>query len=549
MFSKIFCHFFSFYFLLLARFIHSYTLSHSELDISSNSDRFAVLENELYQSEHNHLKFLNEEDSECELRSHASKKDYYYFLPELSANLKKENAKVEFSSLCFKKNSAELVKFTKEETVIEIESSDPKSLFCSDSLWISTSNIQHIVKIFRHGKHTVKLKNLTDDDMAEIKVNGIKVLGFCQGFWTELKSFFLSLRLYIGGLGQNTHSVLPVLRPEVPKYMEDANIDFLTRYTNWKPISRGEYGNKVLSIDESEIKSGDFLAIYRLDGLDPLIMFGTGSHVGHSAVACWIDGELYVLESQDGWYWPKRGIQRNKWTQWVEWAHNADFNVAVLPLKDEVRASFDVEKALKWFSGVEGLNYGYRNFLFGWIDTKDQNLPKLIDPVILLSIFSILEKVSKSTADTIMTEALNQRLGVKGYSIPQITAEAARRNLSFEEVIALPEIDGWVYSDGVNYVCSSLVIGFYKAGGIFGDLDLNATEFTPKDVYQIDIFDKTYKDRRPQMCKDADPDLEYCQVMGRYKVTLTNYSTIHPYAHMNEKCPSMCPDYIRPDNC
>jgi hypothetical protein len=53
-------------------------------------------------------------------------------------------------------------------------------------------------------------------------------------------------------------------------------------------------------------------------------------------VALWIDGVLHVIESQDGWYWPKHGIQRNTYKQWIEWARNAGFNVVVLPLSPEV---------------------------------------------------------------------------------------------------------------------------------------------------------------------------------------------------------------------
>jgi len=30
---------------------------------------------------------------------------------------------------------------------------------------------------------------------------------------------------------------------------------------------------------------------------------------------------------------------------------------------------------------------------------------------------------------------------------------------------------------------------------------------------------------------------------------LPGYNTIKPYAHMNEKCPSLAPDYIRPEGC
>ena len=46
----------------------------------------------------------------------------------------------------------------------------------------------------------------------------------------------------------------------------------------------------------------------RLDGVDPLIMYATGAHGAHSAVAVRFDGELYIVEVQNGWYWPIEGI-------------------------------------------------------------------------------------------------------------------------------------------------------------------------------------------------------------------------------------------------
>jgi hypothetical protein len=113
------------------------------------------------------------------------------------------------------------------------------------------------------------------------------------------------------------------------------------------------------------------LAITRFDGLDQLIEWGANTHSGHSAVLLEVDGVMYVVESQDGWYWPKKNIQRNTWKEWKKYAHNAGFNVAVLPLSPESRAKFNVTAAVEWFKSVEGMPYGYHNFLFGWIDTPD----------------------------------------------------------------------------------------------------------------------------------------------------------------------------------
>lgn len=115
----------------------------------------------------------------------------------------------------------------------------------------------------------------------------------------------------------------------------------------------------------------------------------------------------------------------------------------------------------------------------------------------------------------------------------------------------MPEIDGWEYEgikprDGVSYVCSSYVAAAYKAAGLFGDLSINATEFTPKDVYTLALFDSS---ERPEACQKADPDLPYCQILGKYRVLLEGYNTIAPYSQMNERCPTVAPEYPRPDGC
>jgi len=78
-------------------------------------------------------------------------------------------------------------------------------------------------------------------------------------------------------------------------------------------------------------------------------------------------------------------------------------------------------------------------------------------------------------------------------------------------------------------------------------MEINAVEFTPKDIYQLNIFNDTAV--LPEKCKQADPSLPYCQILGKYRLELNGYSTVEPYEHMNEVCPSLYPDYIRPDGC
>ena len=83
----------------------------------------------------------------------------------------------------------------------------------------------------------------------------------------------------------------------------------------------------------------------------------------------------------------------------------------------------------------------------------------------------------------------------------------------------------------------------WKEGGLFKGLEINAVEFTPKDVYEINFF--ALDEELPADCIRADPGLKYCQLLGKYRVQLKRYSTVDPYSHMNEHCPSLPPKYLR----
>lgn len=137
----------------------------------------------------------------------------------------------------------------------------------------------------------------------------------------------------------------------------------------------------------------------RLDGLDPIVMLGTGSHAGHTTMALRIDGVLNVVESQDAWYWPVQNIQRNKFSDWIQYADNADFHVVHMPLTADARAKFNETAAYEFFLTKEGNPYGYYNFLYGWIDTADSNWPPILPSYFVPIIFSILEKVAPTIVD------------------------------------------------------------------------------------------------------------------------------------------------------
>jgi hypothetical protein len=147
------------------------------------------------------------------------------------------------------------------------------------------------------------LKAPTADAIVDLKAFGLETYLFCEDLRDELLSVFTSLKAFIGGLGM--HGKIPLFDPKVPAYMENANLRFIKWAMN---IDMVERTTQKVEIPESEIQSGDYFAVMRLDGLDPMIMYGTGSRSGHSVMALRFDGELYIVESQDAWYWPTHRI-------------------------------------------------------------------------------------------------------------------------------------------------------------------------------------------------------------------------------------------------
>jgi len=151
--------------------------------------------------------------------------------------------------------------------------------------------------------------------------------------------------------------------------------------------------------------------------LDQIIQFGTGSHSGHSVTAVWDHtvNELYIVESQDSWYWPLgKGLQRNKYDDWMKAAQDAGFNVVHMPMKKELVEKYNEKAVWDWFKSVQGMPYGYRNFLFSWIDTETQNSPALLDINFAYMAFVIIEGINKDVGQLLVGEAMNLRLKTKG---------------------------------------------------------------------------------------------------------------------------------------
>jgi len=237
----------------------------------------------------------------------------------------------------------------------------------------------------------------------------------------------------------------------------------------------------------------------------------------------------------------------NPFTDWVKWAHNADFHVTWLPLTPEVSAQFNATAAYEWFQSVEGMPYGYHNFLFGWIDTVNASYPSLLSPDFVAPLFAIIERFSPFAAQTVYLDAMNMRLGTENLTVAEVAQAAYDIGLTMPDLYAQPEQDGWWYPDGYSMVCSSFVVAMWKAAGLFDGYTINAVEFTPRDIYQMTWIDPNPP--VPENCKEVDPANPYCQIMGTYRMQFPGLSTVPPYDHMNEHCPSLAPNFERSPGC
>jgi len=233
---------------------------------------------------------------------------------------------------------------------------------------------------------------------------------------------------------------------------------------------------------------------------------------------------------------------------WMKLAETLGFNMVLLPLKKEIRANFNQTKVWEAYNDIEGAAYGYPNFMFGWIDTQKDNFPDVVDIQFSSIVLKYLESIAPGIPETMFYKGWNKRLGTENLNMDGIWEELYKRNQTLSELSAIPENDNWRHnSDKISLTCGSLIAYLYRAAGIFGDSEINSTEFTPRDVYELNFFGVGPEYIAPE-CQGNAPH-GYCQIMGNMDFDLGKFNFVDPYSHMNEKCPSLAPDFDRSEGC
>jgi len=480
----------------------------------------------------------------------ASEHPYFNIVPMFQAAAVPGAAPATFAGKCFQEITVQGAALSDDGTSfdVSIDAQKPASKFCEDNFFLMTTSGFKFKGVFFRGEHKLTWK-LPEDAAAAEKYD----------LATKGVRFFLvmtSMAQWTANLAQTALLFEGEALNYIPERAQKRNIDFMEHYTEFKMPAVPAGG--LYNITKSEIRSGDFFGIIRLDGLDPMLAWGMGSTTGHTTTAIWgDDGELYVAESTvTDAYWPDNGVQIHAWDEWIELTQKAGFNLVHVPLSDEAAAKYDAKAAMQFFRDHEGLDYGYRTLLWGWIDTLTDNYPCLPDDFssmclhweLIETLFALVDRHAPALADQIWIEAFNHRVGTTGLRTSALWQEADKQNLLGVGAKALPSVveqDAWDYSTtkdgtpttGKSMVCCVFVCHMWKAGGLFDDLEggadaVNCGELTNVDDYRLSLFTGEYK-----------------QIGGDWQVSLNDYNQDEPYAHMDEHCESLAPHYERTDGC
>eukprot|EP00667_Euglena_gracilis_P008086 EG_transcript_8177 len=459
--------------------------------------------------------------------------DYPYlrFLPAYGGQLVPGAAPVRWSNWCFASNIATVHNFTAQHLTLEVTVGEARSALCSDSYALLSCSHLRLQTFTAIGTHIIHLPAPSDPALRhDLVVHGIR-----------LGRFAISPPNILQSLKETALLFTPFFTPFMSLDAVRRNRDFLLKYAQREmaPLS-----TQPIPPDESEVKSGDLFGGFRFDGMDPVLMWATASSAAHFAVAVRVNGSLYVSESiAKVSYWPTGGIQLTPWARWVAQIKQAGYQFVWLPLREDLRSIFNASGAQEALKKFLGLPYGFQNIAFCWLDTEADNYPCLpprydvcLDWRVVMPFLGVLDHASGGQVGrSVWTEALNKRLGRMGLTTAEAFQEAWRRNLSFAQLMALPERDEWRYSTGGSRMCVSWACELLKSAGLFGQLaaSIQCTEMTGWDLAALPFFSKQQ------------------QIAGQHEMTVVELGgkPWAPYAQYAEACGGHPPLYHRAPRC
>ncbi|KAK8953955.1 hypothetical protein KSP39_PZI001979 [Platanthera zijinensis] len=467
-------------------------------------------------------------------------------LPTFVGVVSSPDTKLQWKGACFYNNTAWIEFHNKSKSpygggTLHLKASNSHSWTCMDLYVFATPyHLAWDYYLFSR-EHTLEFDKWEGEEEYEyVKNHGVSIFLMQSGMLGTLSAMWDVFPLFTNtGWG------------------EKSNLAFLSKHMGAKFEERPQPWLSTINV--VDIHSGDFLVLSKIrgrwGGFETLEKWVTGAYAGHTAV-CLKDseGKLWVAESGHENEKGEDVIAVLPWEEWWDFELKEDDSnpqIALLPLHPDVRAKFNITAAWEYARSMDGKPYGYHNMIFSWIDTSRGNYPPPLDAHLVASGMIMWTKIQPAYAANMWNEALNKRLGTEGLDLPNIIVEAEKIGLSFDKLLAIPEQDDWDYSDGKSTSCVAFILEMYKNAGLFDPLasSIQVNEFTIKDAYMLNLFESNCS-RQPDWCnRDDSPKLPFCQIKGKYRMELPGYNTMPPYSHMNERCPSLPPNYDRPAFC
>lgn len=455
-------------------------------------------------------------------------------------------APASWSSSCLSQMQATLSVASSGSPVatVTLSGSNPTSLLCSDAFIVATAYSARFVEVGDLNPNaTVTIDSWVSgtQEAVDVAKNGVHIFVLPCGILGTVESAVLTASLFLGDG--------PSLYQRNQQFLMERGV-YPTPMTNF---GQQQY------LPASILRNGNYLAIARFDGLDPMIMFGTGGRTGHSAVTVWEGNTLYVVESTDAnpfgkVYWPPPyGVIRTPWDQWYQQAINASYHVDMLPIKPELAAQFNTTRFWSWFKTVQGMPYGYHNMLYSFMDTADpmQNFPQPIDTNVFTWVVNTLDRLIPASQEgvsvySLFTQALNKRLGTSCQTIDCVLDALIPNGKNLGEAVAIPEQDEWMYGANYSMVCSVLAARAWQVGLGSALPSFEGSEQTPKDNYQMALFDPGFfNTTNCPIGLTNTPQGTYCQILGEFRMPLNGYNSIPLYTNMNNNCPAQWPGFVR----
>jgi hypothetical protein len=205
---------------------------------------------------------------------------YFGFIPQYLGGAKTDGLAVSWnasSTSCFQENSATLTPNDGNSTsasswTLSVTTSSATTLLCSDFYLFATLDglILHTFSSLSPGttNFTWTLSPQASEAIQwDLSTKGVRVFRFQSNVIDMLTAVIDTALLFEA---EATVGVSPAAAAR--------NIDFLTKYSGFSSSARQNVTEIIL--DESEISSGDFFGVMRLDGTDPMLAWAMGSTTG-----------------------------------------------------------------------------------------------------------------------------------------------------------------------------------------------------------------------------------------------------------------------------